>query len=71
MRFRTFCLAAHLFLFRQMDFFAHLSTVFACFSLVVVNTDYDMEGTNVALAVFIPTVIILVVVLAIYVYFAK
>lgn len=54
-----------------MDFFAHLTNVFACFSLTVVSTDYDMEGTNVALAVFIPTAIILVVVLAIYVYFAK
>lgn len=54
-----------------MDFFAYLMTVFACFSHVVVNTDYDVEGTNVALAVFIPTAIILVVVLAIYVYFAK
>lgn len=39
--------------------------------LVVVNMDYGMEGTNVALAVFIPTAIILVVVLGIYVYFAK
>ncbi|XP_047463765.1 seizure protein 6 homolog isoform X2 [Mugil cephalus] len=39
--------------------------------LDVVNMDYDMEGTNIALAVFIPTAIILVVVLGIYVYFAK
>ncbi|XP_068456327.1 seizure protein 6 homolog isoform X2 [Clinocottus analis] len=39
--------------------------------LDVVNMDYSMEGTNVALAVFIPTAIILVVVLGIYVYFAK
>lgn len=41
------------------------------FSLVVVNMDDGMEGTNVALAVFIPTAVILVVVLGIYVYFAK
>lgn len=33
--------------------------------------DYAMEGTNVALAVFIPTAVILVVVLGIYIYFAK
>ncbi|XP_029924136.1 seizure protein 6 homolog isoform X2 [Myripristis murdjan] len=39
--------------------------------LDVVNLDYGMEGTNVALAVFIPTAIILVVVVGIYVYFAK
>ncbi|XP_072231457.1 seizure protein 6 homolog isoform X2 [Leuresthes tenuis] len=39
--------------------------------LDVVNMDYGMEGTNVALAVFIPTAVVLVVVLAIYVYFAK
>ncbi|KAI3373523.1 hypothetical protein L3Q82_022122, partial [Scortum barcoo] len=39
--------------------------------LDVVNMDYGMEGTNIALAVFIPTAIILVVVLGIYVYFAK
>lgn len=39
--------------------------------LLVVNMDYGMEGTNIALAVFIPTAIILVVVLAIYVYVAK
>uniref|UniRef100_A0A1A8G671 Seizure related 6 homolog a n=1 Tax=Nothobranchius korthausae TaxID=1143690 RepID=A0A1A8G671_9TELE len=36
-----------------------------------VNMDYSMEGTNITLAVFIPTAIILVVVLGIYVYFAK
>lgn len=42
------------------------------FPLVVIqNMDYGMEGTNIALAVFIPTAIILVVVLGIYVYFAK
>lgn len=39
--------------------------------LDVVNMDYAMEGTNVALAVFIPTAVILVVVLGIYIYFAK
>ncbi|XP_041657498.1 seizure protein 6 homolog isoform X2 [Cheilinus undulatus] len=39
--------------------------------LDVVNRDYAMEGTNIALAVFIPTAIVLVVVLSIYVYFAK
>ncbi|XP_029132512.2 seizure protein 6 homolog isoform X1 [Labrus bergylta] len=39
--------------------------------LDVVNMDYGMEGTNIALAVFIPTAIVLVVVLSIYVYFAK
>ncbi|XP_027129611.1 seizure protein 6 isoform X3 [Larimichthys crocea] len=39
--------------------------------LDVVNMDYGMEGTNIALAVFIPTAIILVVVLGIYVYFSK
>ncbi|XP_035035475.1 seizure protein 6 homolog isoform X2 [Hippoglossus stenolepis] len=39
--------------------------------LDVVNRDYAMEGTNIALAVFIPTAIILVAVLGIYVYFAK
>uniref|UniRef100_A0A3B4UQA8 Seizure related 6 homolog n=1 Tax=Seriola dumerili TaxID=41447 RepID=A0A3B4UQA8_SERDU len=36
-----------------------------------VNLDYGMEGTNIALAVFVPTAIILVVVLGIYVYFSK
>lgn len=39
--------------------------------LLVVNRDYDMEGTNIALAVFIPAAVILVVVLGIYIYFAK
>ncbi|KAM9846370.1 seizure protein 6 homolog [Aulostomus maculatus] len=39
--------------------------------LDVVNMDYSMEGTNIALAVIIPTAIILVIVLGIYVYFAK
>ncbi|XP_030009684.1 seizure protein 6-like isoform X2 [Sphaeramia orbicularis] len=39
--------------------------------LDVVNLDYGVEGTNIALAVFIPTAIIMVVVLGIYVYFAK
>ncbi|KAM4620322.1 seizure protein 6 homolog [Polymixia lowei] len=39
--------------------------------LDVVNSEYGMEGTNVALAVFIPTAVILVVVFGIYVYFAK
>ncbi|XP_061904057.1 seizure protein 6-like isoform X3 [Entelurus aequoreus] len=39
--------------------------------LDVVNTDYGIEGTNIALAVFIPTAIILVVVLGIYVCAAK
>ncbi|XP_034540434.1 seizure protein 6 homolog isoform X2 [Notolabrus celidotus] len=39
--------------------------------LDVVNMDYGMEGTNIALAVFIPTAIVLVVILSIYVYFAK
>ncbi|XP_034034667.1 seizure protein 6 homolog [Thalassophryne amazonica] len=39
--------------------------------LDVINVNYDMEGTNVALAVFISTAVILVVVLGIYVYFAK
>ncbi|CAG01536.1 unnamed protein product, partial [Tetraodon nigroviridis] len=43
---------------------------FLCFP-VVINMDYSMEGTNVALAVLIPTAVILVVVLGIYVYFAK
>ncbi|XP_061155507.1 seizure protein 6 homolog [Syngnathus typhle] len=37
----------------------------------VVNTDYGIEGTNITLAVFIPTAIILVVVLCIYVCAAK
>ncbi|XP_034745529.1 seizure protein 6 homolog isoform X6 [Etheostoma cragini] len=39
--------------------------------LDVVNVDISMEGTNIALAVLIPTAIVLVVVLGIYVYFAK
>ncbi|XP_071781512.2 seizure protein 6 homolog [Centroberyx gerrardi] len=39
--------------------------------LDVVNEDYDIEGTNVALAVLIPAAVILVVVLGIYIYFAK
>ncbi|CAJ1064273.1 seizure protein 6 homolog isoform X2 [Xyrichtys novacula] len=39
--------------------------------LDVVNVDYSMEGANIALAVFIPTAIVLVVILSIYVYFAK
>ncbi|KAM3602020.1 uncharacterized protein V6R79_023082 [Siganus canaliculatus] len=39
--------------------------------LDVVNVDYGLEGTNIALAVFIPTAVVLVVVLGIYVYFAK
>uniref|UniRef100_A0A3B3XBM1 Seizure related 6 homolog a n=1 Tax=Poecilia mexicana TaxID=48701 RepID=A0A3B3XBM1_9TELE len=36
-----------------------------------VSMDYSMEGTNITLAVFIPTAIVLVIVLGIYVYFAK
>lgn len=40
-------------------------------SFQVVNMDYSMEGTNITLAVLIPTAVILVVVLGIYVYFAK
>ncbi|XP_058483961.1 seizure protein 6 homolog isoform X1 [Solea solea] len=39
--------------------------------LDVVNRDYGVEGTNITVAIFIPTAIILVVVLGIYVYFAK
>ncbi|KAL3971340.1 transcription factor SPN1 [Sarotherodon galilaeus] len=39
--------------------------------LDVVNTNYGTEGTNIALAVFIPTAVILVIVLGIYIYFAK
>lgn len=42
-----------------------------CVFILVVDRDYAMEGTNIALAVLIPTAIILVVVLGIYVYFAK
>lgn len=44
---------------------------FVFYSSLVVNMDYGMEGTNIALAVFIPTAVVLVVVLGIYVYFAK
>lgn len=51
-------------------FFALFLTVWLC-PLAAVNMDYTMEGTNVALAVFIPTAVILVVVLGIYIYFAK
>uniref|UniRef100_A0A7N6AF09 Seizure related 6 homolog a n=1 Tax=Anabas testudineus TaxID=64144 RepID=A0A7N6AF09_ANATE len=36
-----------------------------------VRKNYDMDGTNIALAVFIPAAVILVVVLGIYIYFAK
>ncbi|XP_071317186.1 seizure protein 6 homolog isoform X1 [Trachinotus anak] len=39
--------------------------------LDVVDRDYGMEGTNIALAVFIPTTIILVLVFGIYVFFSK
>ncbi|CAG5878038.1 unnamed protein product [Menidia menidia] len=39
--------------------------------LDVVNMDYGMKETNITFAVFIPTAVVLVVVLAIYVYFAK
>ncbi|KAM9333517.1 seizure protein 6 homolog [Pholidichthys leucotaenia] len=39
--------------------------------LDVANMGYSMEGTNIALAVLIPTAIMLVVVLGIYAYFAK
>ncbi|XP_041863473.1 seizure protein 6-like isoform X2 [Melanotaenia boesemani] len=39
--------------------------------LDVVNMDYSLEGTNITLAVFIPTAVVLVVVLGIYVYFTK
>ncbi|XP_067350730.1 seizure protein 6 homolog isoform X2 [Channa argus] len=39
--------------------------------LDVVNRDYEMEGTSIALAVFIPAAVILVVVLGIYIFFAK
>lgn len=46
-------------------------TEMCVFFLVVVNADLGMDGTNVALAVFIPTAVILVVVLGIYIYFAK
>ncbi|KAM6907064.1 seizure protein 6 homolog [Xenentodon cancila] len=37
----------------------------------VVNVDYKMEGTNIILAVFIPTAVVMVIVLGIYLYFAK
>lgn len=50
---------------------AYFRDVFCVFRLVVLNMDYSLEGTNAALAVLIPTVVILVVVLGIYVYFAK
>ncbi|KAG7282463.1 hypothetical protein CRUP_000459, partial [Coryphaenoides rupestris] len=39
--------------------------------LDVINSDYDLEGSSVVLAVFIPAVVILFTVLAIYVYFTK
>ncbi|KAJ0004343.1 hypothetical protein NQD34_010557 [Periophthalmus magnuspinnatus] len=39
--------------------------------LDVSKVDYELEGTNIALIVFIPTAVILVTVLAIYVYFVK
>lgn len=52
-------------------FFCRSNTCFMFLCPQVVNMDYGMEGTNIALAVFIPTAIILVVVLGIYVYFAK
>lgn len=45
-------------------------TVFL-FLFLVVSMDYSMEGTNITLAVFIPTAIVLVIVLGIYVYFVK
>ena len=54
-----------------MFLFCVFSYFSVCALLLVVNMDYSMEGTNIALAVFIPTAIILVVVLGIYVYFAK
>jgi len=37
----------------------------------VINSDYDLEGSSVVLAVFVPAVVILFTVLAIYVYFTK
>lgn len=37
----------------------------------VSNVEYKIEGTNIALVVFIPTAVILVVVLGIYIYFVK
>uniref|UniRef100_A0A8C6UC93 Seizure related 6 homolog a n=1 Tax=Neogobius melanostomus TaxID=47308 RepID=A0A8C6UC93_9GOBI len=39
--------------------------------LDVSKVDYELEGTNIALIVFIPAAVILVAVLAIYVYFVK
>ncbi|CAL8267215.1 unnamed protein product [Merluccius merluccius] len=39
--------------------------------LDVVSSDYDLEGSNIALAVFVPAVVILFAVLAVYVYFTK
>ncbi|XP_068187383.1 seizure protein 6-like isoform X2 [Antennarius striatus] len=39
--------------------------------LDVVNMDYSMEETNIVLAVFIPTAIILMIFLGIYIFFAK
>uniref|UniRef100_A0A3B4B5H6 Uncharacterized protein n=1 Tax=Periophthalmus magnuspinnatus TaxID=409849 RepID=A0A3B4B5H6_9GOBI len=38
---------------------------------VLSKVDYELEGTNIALIVFIPTAVILVTVLAIYVYFVN
>lgn len=50
----------------------NISEMFSVFfRLVVLNMDYSLEGPNAALAVLIPTAVILVVVLGIYVYFAK
>lgn len=49
----------------------YFRVVFCVSHLVVLNMDYSLEGTNAALAVLIPTAVILVVVLGIYVYFAK
>lgn len=57
---------------QQLHFFFFWSFLMCWLSpLAAVNMDYAMEGTNVALAVFIPTAVILVVVLGIYIYFAK
>ncbi|KAM3868691.1 seizure protein 6 homolog [Diretmus argenteus] len=39
--------------------------------LDVVNLEYDVDGTNIALAVLIPTAVVLVIVIGIYVYFVK
>lgn len=67
--------SVHRYFFFLCIFTNTITVFFVCvffFSLVVIqNMDYGMEGTNIALAVFIPTTIILVVVLGIYVYFAK